>query len=149
MNTAVHKDGVWKEVKLREEIAKHGSLFQESVPVRLGNKISCFMAMDCGKIKGAIDLCVHMCEIEPLPEKHTLALWDMSLEGIRWRNEVYCLGRSRSANDWSWYHYDVKHRFPQRRGVISPSYGTAIGLEDSFFVFSLERKTRKEVFAIS
>ena len=33
-------------------------------------------------------------------------------------------------------------------GVISPSYGTATGLGDLFFVFLLERKTFKEVFVL-
>ena len=33
-------------------------------------------------------------------------------------------------------------------GVLSPSYRTAIGLGDSFFVFLLERITRKEVFVL-
>jgi len=43
-------------VEPRERVMKNRSLFCEGVPVRLGNAISCFMAMDRGEIKGVMDV---------------------------------------------------------------------------------------------
>ncbi len=48
--------GVRRKVEPRERVMTNRILFCERVPVRLGNAISCFTAMDSSEIKGAMDV---------------------------------------------------------------------------------------------
>ncbi len=77
---------------------KHRRLFCKGVPVGLEDVIACFMIMNCGEIKEAVDVGIGVSEIKPTTERHKLALQGISLGGIRGPNEVCCGGGSRSGD---------------------------------------------------
>jgi hypothetical protein len=91
MNTTVDMDGIRRKVEPRKRVMKHRRLFCKGVPVGLGDVITCFTAMDCSEIEGAMDVCIGVSEIKPVTEGHKLALRGMSLGGIGWPNEL-CRG---------------------------------------------------------
>jgi hypothetical protein len=44
---------------------EHGCMRLENVPVGLRDTIPCFLAVDGGKLEGAIDESVEVCQIQP------------------------------------------------------------------------------------
>ena len=63
-------------------------VFCENIPVKLGDAISCFTAMEGSEVKGAMDVCIGVSKVQPTTEGHKFTLRGMGSGGIGWPNEV-------------------------------------------------------------
>ena len=61
----VNMNGIRGDIKTRKWVMEHGCMRLENVPVGLRDTIPCFLAVDGGKLEGAIDESVEVCQIQP------------------------------------------------------------------------------------
>jgi hypothetical protein len=65
-------NGVGWKVEPRTWALKILWVSNKNVPVMLGDGVAGFMSGNCGKVKGAMDIGVGVCEIQPSTKKHKM-----------------------------------------------------------------------------
>jgi hypothetical protein len=56
----------------------------DNVPVMLGNTVVGFASINCGKVKGDIDIGVGGCEIQPLTKRHKMLALSKGFGSVQW-----------------------------------------------------------------
>ncbi len=73
MHAAITVNRISRHVKRWEWVAEHRLSKRQSIPIYLGDAITCFSSADRGELKRSVDECVQATNMKPFPERHEVA----------------------------------------------------------------------------
>ncbi len=75
-------NGVGWKVEPRRWVLKILWVSNKNIPVMLGDTVLEFASVNCGKVEGAMDIGVGVCEIQPLTKRHKMLLLCKGFESL-------------------------------------------------------------------
>jgi hypothetical protein len=76
-------NGVGWKVEPRRWVLKISWVSNKNIPVVLGDMVAGFASVTCGKVKGAMDIGVGVCEIQPSTKRHKMLLLSKGFKSVQ------------------------------------------------------------------
>jgi hypothetical protein len=77
-------NGVGWKVKPRRWVLKISWVSKENIPVMLGDAVVGFASINCGKVKGAMDIGVGVCEVQPPMKSYKMLSLSKGFGSVQW-----------------------------------------------------------------
>jgi hypothetical protein len=90
MNAKISVNGVGWKVEPRRWVLKILWVSNKNVPVMLGDLVTVFASVNCGKVEGAMDIGVSVCDIQPSMKRHKMLALSKGFGSVR---RLYQMGR--------------------------------------------------------